>query len=69
MGEGDAEKAKAGLSDEMIDSLIGAGDADAVRDAVKRYLDAGTVSPCIGGLPGGEFDAAMEAVAEMLQPA
>ena len=66
MADGDVDKAKAGLSDEMIDSLIGAGDADAVRDAVKRYQDAGTVSPCIGGLPGGEFDAAMEAVAEML---
>jgi alkanesulfonate monooxygenase SsuD/methylene tetrahydromethanopterin reductase-like flavin-dependent oxidoreductase (luciferase family) len=66
MADGDADKAKAGLSDEMIDSLIGAGDADAVRSAVKRYQDAGTVSPCIGGLPGGEFDAAMEAVTEML---
>jgi alkanesulfonate monooxygenase SsuD/methylene tetrahydromethanopterin reductase-like flavin-dependent oxidoreductase (luciferase family) len=66
MADGDADKAKAGLSDEMIDSLIGAGDAEAVRSAVKRYQDAGTVSPCIGGLPGGEFDAAMEAVTEML---
>jgi hypothetical protein len=66
MADGDADKAKAGLSDEMIDSLIGAGDAEAVRSAVKRYQDAGTVSPCIGGLPGGGFDAAIEAVAEML---
>jgi hypothetical protein len=50
----------------MIDSLIGAGDANAVRAAVQRYRDAGAVSPCIGGLPGGGFDEAMEAVAEML---
>jgi alkanesulfonate monooxygenase SsuD/methylene tetrahydromethanopterin reductase-like flavin-dependent oxidoreductase (luciferase family) len=66
MASGDVEKAKAGLSDRMIDSLIGAGDGDAVRAAVKRYRDAGAVSPCIGGLPGGDFDGAMEAVAELL---
>jgi probable F420-dependent oxidoreductase len=66
MADGDVDKAKAGLSDQMIDSLIGAGDADAVRATVQRYRDAGAVSPCIGGLPGGGFDEAMEAVAEML---
>jgi F420-dependent oxidoreductase-like protein len=66
MADGDVDRAKAGLSDRMIDSLIGAGDADAVRAAVQRYRDAGAVSPCIGGLPGGGFDEAMEAVAEML---
>lgn len=66
MSDGDVDKAKAGLSDRMIDSLIGAGDADQVRAAVQRYRDAGAVSPCIGGLPGGNFDAAMEAVAELL---
>jgi alkanesulfonate monooxygenase SsuD/methylene tetrahydromethanopterin reductase-like flavin-dependent oxidoreductase (luciferase family) len=66
MADSDVDKAKAGLSNRMIDSLIGAGDPDAVRAAVQRYIDAGTTSPCIGGLPGGEFEAAMKAVAEML---
>jgi probable F420-dependent oxidoreductase len=66
MATGDPEQAKAGLSDEMIDSLIGAGDADAVRGAVTRYRDAGATSPCIGGLPGMDFDAAMAAAAELL---
>ncbi|MFN2611777.1 MAG: LLM class flavin-dependent oxidoreductase, partial [Solirubrobacterales bacterium] len=66
MAGGDTEKAKAGLTDRMIDSLIGAGDADEVRAAVDRYRDAGALSPCIGGLPGGDFDGSMEAVAELL---
>jgi alkanesulfonate monooxygenase SsuD/methylene tetrahydromethanopterin reductase-like flavin-dependent oxidoreductase (luciferase family) len=66
MGSGDTETAKQGLSDEMIGSLIGVGDADAVRAAVTRYRDAGATSPCIGGLPRTDFDGAMEAAAELL---
>jgi alkanesulfonate monooxygenase SsuD/methylene tetrahydromethanopterin reductase-like flavin-dependent oxidoreductase (luciferase family) len=66
MAEGDVEKAKAGLSDAMLDSLAGIGDADQVRAAVQRYLDAGAVSPCIGGVPKGNFDGAIEAVSELV---
>jgi hypothetical protein len=50
----------------MIGSLIGVGDADAVRAAVTRYREAGATSPCIGGLPRTDFDGAMEAAAELL---
>jgi alkanesulfonate monooxygenase SsuD/methylene tetrahydromethanopterin reductase-like flavin-dependent oxidoreductase (luciferase family) len=66
MAEGDVEKAKAGLSDQMLDSLAGIGDAGQVRAGVQRYLDAGAISPCIGGVPRGNFDGAIEAVAELL---
>ncbi len=66
MAAGDIEKAKAGLSDRMLDELAGIGDADAVRAAVKRYRAAGAVSPCVGGLPGTDFDAGLEAVAELI---
>lgn len=62
---GDLERAKAGLSDRMLGELAGIGSADEVRGAVRRYQQAGVKSPGIGGLPGTDFDAALESVAEL----
>lgn len=66
MAAGDVEQAKAGLSDAMLDSLAGIGDAEMVRAGVQRYLEAGAISPCIGGVSGADFDGAMDAVAELI---
>jgi alkanesulfonate monooxygenase SsuD/methylene tetrahydromethanopterin reductase-like flavin-dependent oxidoreductase (luciferase family) len=66
MAAGDVERAKAGLSDRMLDALAGVGSAEEARAAVERYREAGTISPCIGGVPGGDFDGALEAVAELI---
>lgn len=66
MAAGDPERAKTGLSDRMIAALAGIGSDDDVRAAVERYRDAGASSPCIGGLPRTDFDAALEAVAELI---
>ena len=66
MEAGEVERAKAGLSDELLASLGGIGSADDVRAAVERYRDAGATSPSIGGLPGSDFDRALRAVAELL---
>jgi len=66
MRAGDVERAKAGLSDRMLDALAGIGSADDVRAAVERYREAGAVSPCVGAMPGTDFDAALEAVAELI---
>jgi alkanesulfonate monooxygenase SsuD/methylene tetrahydromethanopterin reductase-like flavin-dependent oxidoreductase (luciferase family) len=63
---GDTDRAKAGLSDRLLSALGGIGSADDVRAAVERYLAAGVTSPCIGGVPGTDFDAALEAVAELV---
>lgn len=63
---GDVERAKAGLSDRMLDELAGIGDAPVVREAVARYRDAGVSSPCIGAIPRTDFDGALEAVAETI---
>jgi alkanesulfonate monooxygenase SsuD/methylene tetrahydromethanopterin reductase-like flavin-dependent oxidoreductase (luciferase family) len=63
---GDVERAKAGLSERMLNSLAGIGDGDAVRAAVERYRDAGATSPCVGGISSTDFDAALEAVGELL---
>jgi alkanesulfonate monooxygenase SsuD/methylene tetrahydromethanopterin reductase-like flavin-dependent oxidoreductase (luciferase family) len=63
---GDMDRAQAGLSDRMLEALGGIGDADDVRAAVERYRAAGTTSPCIGGIPGTDFDGALDAVAELI---
>ncbi|MDX6638858.1 MAG: hypothetical protein QOJ01_2369 [Solirubrobacterales bacterium] len=63
---GDVEQAKAGISERMLDALAGIGSADMVRAGVERYRAAGALSPCIGGVPGADFDGAMDAVAELL---
>jgi alkanesulfonate monooxygenase SsuD/methylene tetrahydromethanopterin reductase-like flavin-dependent oxidoreductase (luciferase family) len=66
MQAGDVERAKAGLSDEMLGALAGIGNADEVTAAVNRYREAGAVSPCVGGVPRSDFDAALDAVAELI---
>jgi alkanesulfonate monooxygenase SsuD/methylene tetrahydromethanopterin reductase-like flavin-dependent oxidoreductase (luciferase family) len=66
MAAGDVERAKAGLSDEMLDQLAGIGDREAVRAAIRRYADAGVVSPCVGAIPRTDFSAGLEAAAELL---
>ena len=66
MAAGDLERAKAGLSDRMLDELAGIGSAEKVQGAVRRYQAAGAGSPGIGGLPGTDFDAAIEAVAKLI---
>jgi F420-dependent oxidoreductase-like protein len=66
MQAGDVEKAKAGLSDELLKSLAGIGSADDVRAAVERYREAGATTPSVGGLPGSDFEGALRAVAELI---
>jgi probable F420-dependent oxidoreductase len=66
MAAGDLERAKAAISERMLDSLAGIGDGDAVRGAVERYREAGATSPCVGGIRGTDFNATLEAAAELL---
>lgn len=66
MGAGDPKQAMAGLSDDLLASLAGIGSPDDARAKVREYADAGATSPCIGGIPGAGFDAALEAVATLI---
>jgi alkanesulfonate monooxygenase SsuD/methylene tetrahydromethanopterin reductase-like flavin-dependent oxidoreductase (luciferase family) len=66
MSEGDLERAKAGLSDAMLDALAGIGSKEDVHAAVRRYRDAGVSSPGVGGIRGADYDAGLEAVAELI---
>jgi F420-dependent oxidoreductase-like protein len=55
-----------GATNEFL-SLLGAiGSADEARAAVRRYAEAGTTSPCIGGIPGSDFDTTLAALAKSL---
>ena len=42
------------------------GSEDQVRAGIERYRDAGATSPCIGGIPGSDFEATLGAAAELL---
>jgi alkanesulfonate monooxygenase SsuD/methylene tetrahydromethanopterin reductase-like flavin-dependent oxidoreductase (luciferase family) len=66
MGGGGVERAKAGISDRMLDSLAGIGSAEDVRAAVRRYREAGATSPCVGAIPRTDFEATLGAAAELL---
>jgi alkanesulfonate monooxygenase SsuD/methylene tetrahydromethanopterin reductase-like flavin-dependent oxidoreductase (luciferase family) len=66
MAEGDVERAKAAMSEAMLDSLGGFGGPDEVRDAVQRYLDAGATSPGVSPVPTADFEATLEAGAALI---
>ena len=63
---GDVERAKASMSEAMLDSLGGFGGAAEVRGAVERYLDAGATSPGVSPVPTADFDATLAAGAELI---
>jgi alkanesulfonate monooxygenase SsuD/methylene tetrahydromethanopterin reductase-like flavin-dependent oxidoreductase (luciferase family) len=56
----------AGPTDEFISVLAAIGPAGEARELVRRYAEAGTTSPCVGGISGTDFDATLEALAHSL---
>jgi alkanesulfonate monooxygenase SsuD/methylene tetrahydromethanopterin reductase-like flavin-dependent oxidoreductase (luciferase family) len=56
---GDGEGLQAAASDALLGALTAVGDADTVRAGVRRYLDAGTTSPCLGPIPRTDFEATL----------
>ena len=65
MEKGDPETAVAAISDRFLQTLTAIGDGSEAIASVQRYLDAGTTSPCIGGVPATDFDATLEALASL----
>jgi hypothetical protein len=51
------------ISDAFLEDLLAVGSAVDVRGGVERYRAAGASSPCIGPIPGSDFDATLRAVA------
>jgi probable F420-dependent oxidoreductase len=61
MQAGDADRARAAISDRFLESLTAIGSADEVRAGVARYMEAGATSPCVGSVPRTDFAATLEA--------
>ena len=63
LAEGDAKAATAEISDRFLGLLAAIGSPEEAAASVQRYRDAGTTSPCIGGISGTDFDATLDALA------
>src|SRR3954452_9129906 len=62
-GKGDADAMQAAISDDFLSVLTAVGSEDDVRAGVQRYLDSGAVSPCVGPIPGTDFETTLRAAA------
>jgi F420-dependent oxidoreductase-like protein len=60
---GDVDAMQAAISDDFLALLTAVGDEGTVRAGVARYMDAGTTSPCVGPIPGTDFEATLRATA------
>jgi alkanesulfonate monooxygenase SsuD/methylene tetrahydromethanopterin reductase-like flavin-dependent oxidoreductase (luciferase family) len=63
MQRGDTEGAVAAISDRFLEQLAAIGSASEAEQAVRRYMDAGATSPCLGGIPKTDFDGTLKTLA------
>jgi alkanesulfonate monooxygenase SsuD/methylene tetrahydromethanopterin reductase-like flavin-dependent oxidoreductase (luciferase family) len=65
MARNDNEAAVGAISDRFLQTLAAIGSAEEAEASVRRYQEAGTTSPCLGGVPGTDFDATLERLAHL----
>jgi alkanesulfonate monooxygenase SsuD/methylene tetrahydromethanopterin reductase-like flavin-dependent oxidoreductase (luciferase family) len=58
---GDLEAMKGAISYGFLEELTVVGDASQVQAGIERYRAAGACSPCIGPIPGTDFEATLRA--------
>jgi len=58
---GDAAQMGAAISERFLTQLTAVGDAAAVSAGLNRYRDAGATTPCVGPIPGSDFEATLRA--------
>ncbi|HEV3046816.1 MAG TPA: LLM class flavin-dependent oxidoreductase [Solirubrobacteraceae bacterium] len=58
---GDLEKMKRAISNEFLEELTAVGDGQDLAEGIERYRRAGAGSPCIGPIPGTDFEATLRA--------
>jgi alkanesulfonate monooxygenase SsuD/methylene tetrahydromethanopterin reductase-like flavin-dependent oxidoreductase (luciferase family) len=63
MQQGGPERAAEAISDDFLQTLAAVGEPDEAAATVRRYVEAGTTSPAIGGIAKTDFDATLEALA------
>jgi alkanesulfonate monooxygenase SsuD/methylene tetrahydromethanopterin reductase-like flavin-dependent oxidoreductase (luciferase family) len=56
----------AGPTEDFIGILAAIGTREEAASAVAAYREAGATSPCLGGIPGTDFDRTLEALAQSL---
>jgi F420-dependent oxidoreductase-like protein len=66
---GDDGAAAMAISDAFLENLAAIGPPDIAAATVERYREAGATSPCIGPIPGTDFNAALETLAELTRAA
>ena len=66
MGRGDTSAALLAISERFLDQLAAIGSASDAEAAVRRYMEAGTTSPCLGGIPRTDFDNTLKALASLV---
>jgi alkanesulfonate monooxygenase SsuD/methylene tetrahydromethanopterin reductase-like flavin-dependent oxidoreductase (luciferase family) len=60
-GAGDFEAMQSAISEGFLDELTAVGDESGLVGGIERYRDAGAGSPCIGPIPGTDFEATLRA--------
>jgi probable F420-dependent oxidoreductase len=58
---GDGEAMQAAISQSFLEVLTAVGDTDGVLAGIERYRAAGATSPCVGPIPGTDFEATLRA--------
>jgi alkanesulfonate monooxygenase SsuD/methylene tetrahydromethanopterin reductase-like flavin-dependent oxidoreductase (luciferase family) len=61
----DPEAAVGAISDRFLETLAAIGSAEEAEAVIRRYQEAGTTSPCLGGVPGTDFDATLERLSHL----
>jgi F420-dependent oxidoreductase-like protein len=65
MEKGDRDAAVGAISDRFLQTLAAIGSAEEAEATIRRYREAGATSPCLGGVPGTDLDATLEALAHL----
>jgi alkanesulfonate monooxygenase SsuD/methylene tetrahydromethanopterin reductase-like flavin-dependent oxidoreductase (luciferase family) len=58
---GDLETMRSAISEEFLAELTAVGEEAELRAGIERYRGAGASSPCIGPIPGTDFEATLRA--------
>ena len=58
---GDLGAMQGAISEEFLDELTAVGGESSLRAGIERYREAGASSPCIGPIPGTDFEATLRA--------
>ena len=65
MARNDPDAAVGAISDRFLQTLTAIGTREEAEAGVRRYQEAGATSPCLGGVPGTDFDATLEQLAHL----